>query len=99
MLAASPPFLASSKGLLDPPYFPSSVLLFLAEFLEARIIPRRIEHRIELEQRGVNAEVVRKVFALLLRRERCDKLFEARIAAKSIPVLLQLQRAVGQTIR
>jgi hypothetical protein len=28
-----------------------SVLLFLAEFLEARIIPERIEHRIELEQR------------------------------------------------
>ena len=30
----------------------TSVLLFLAEFLEARIIPKRIEHRIEPEQRG-----------------------------------------------
>ena len=29
-----------------------SRLLFLAEFLEARIIPKRIEHRIEPEQRG-----------------------------------------------
>jgi hypothetical protein len=28
------------------------VLLFLAEFLEARIIPQRIEHRIKPEQRG-----------------------------------------------
>jgi hypothetical protein len=27
------------------------VLLFLAEFLKARIIPKRIEHRIEPEQR------------------------------------------------
>jgi hypothetical protein len=29
-----------------------SVLLFLAEFLEARIFPERIEHGIEPEQRG-----------------------------------------------
>src|SRR5262249_14021492 len=29
-----------------------SRLLFLAEFLEARIAPKRIEHRIEAEQRG-----------------------------------------------
>ena len=31
-----------------------SVLLFLAEFLEARIVSQRIEHQIEPEQRGVN---------------------------------------------
>ena len=29
-----------------------SRLLFLAEFLETRIVPQRIEHRIEPEQRG-----------------------------------------------
>ena len=28
-----------------------SRLLFLAEFLEARVVPKRIEHRIEPEQR------------------------------------------------
>ena len=43
------------------------------EFLEARIVAQRIEHRIEHriepEQCGVSAEVVRKVFALLFRRE------------------------------
>ena len=34
-----------------------SRLLFLAEFLEARIIPERIEHRIEPEQRGSERHV------------------------------------------
>src|SRR6266496_3579074 len=37
----------------------SSRLLFLAEFLEARIIPERIEHRIEPEQRGSNRTAIR----------------------------------------
>ena len=34
-----------------------SRLLFLAEFLEARIIPERIEHRIEPEQRRIERHV------------------------------------------
>ena len=34
-----------------------SRLLFLAEFLEARIIPERIEHRIEPEQRRSERQV------------------------------------------
>ena len=33
------------------PQFPRMVLRLLAQFLEARIIPERIEHRIEPEQR------------------------------------------------
>ena len=36
-----------------------SRLLFLAEFLEARIIPERIEHWIEPEQRGIKRDVWR----------------------------------------
>ena len=57
----------------------------LGEFLETRIIPKRIEHRIEPEQRGPSGEVVRKVFALFFRRKRIDDFLKARIAAERVP--------------
>src|SRR5207248_7086169 len=44
-----------------------SVRFFLAEFLEARITPKRIEHRIEPEQRG--SERARKESATVRDRE------------------------------
>ena len=68
-----------------------------SEFLEARILPERIEHRIEPEQsRSEAAEVVRKVFALFFRREGGDDLLEARIAAKRVPEGRQLKRTVAR---
>jgi hypothetical protein len=70
-----------------------SPLLFLAEFLEARIVSQRIEHWIERESA---AEVVRKAFALLFRREGGDDFFEARIAAERVPDREQFQGAVAQ---
>ena len=63
----------------------SSVLLFLAEFLEARIVAERIEHRIEPEQSGGEWGSCPKSFALLFRRERGDDFLEARVAAQRIP--------------
>jgi len=56
-----------------------------ARVLEARIIPERIEHWIEPEQHGSEAaEIVRKVFALLFRRERGDIFCSGRrVACKS----------------
>src|SRR4029077_11104400 len=66
-----------------------------AEFLEPQIITPRIEHGIEPEQR--RGEVVRKVFALLFRRERGDDFLKARIAAQRIPNGTQTQFAVGWT--
>ena len=50
------------------------------------MVAERIEHRIEPEQRRSEAaEVVRKVFGLLFRRQRGDESFEARIAAQRVP--------------
>src|SRR5205814_7485665 len=67
------------------------------EFLEARIVPERIEHRIEPEQsRSEAAEVVRKVFALFFRREGGDDLLKARIAAKRVPEGRQLKHTVAR---
>jgi hypothetical protein len=62
----------------------------LAEFLEARIIPERIEHRIEPEHRGSEPGSCPKKFALLFRRERRDDFLEARIAAERVPEQMQL---------
>jgi hypothetical protein len=62
-----------------------SVLLFLAEFLEARIVPKRIEHWIEPEQRGSDWRNLSEKFSLLFRRERGDEFFKARIAAERVP--------------
>jgi hypothetical protein len=59
-------------------------------FLEARIIPERIEHRIEPERRGSEPRSCPKKFALLFRRERRDDFFEARIAAERVPEQMQL---------
>ena len=58
------------------------MLLFLAEFLEARIIPKRIEHRIEPEQRGSERRKLSENVALLFRRERGDDFLEARITTE-----------------
>jgi hypothetical protein len=44
---------------------------------------------------GVSAEVVRKVFALLFRRERGDDLLKARIAAERVPHGIQLEIAIS----
>jgi len=71
----------------------------LRTLFSARIIPQRIEHWIKPEQRRSKRRNLSEKFSLLFRREGGDELFETRIATKSIPVLLQLQRAVGQTIR
>lgn len=50
--------------------------------LEARIIPKRIKHRIEPEQHGSERW---RVLGLLFRRERGDDFFKARIAAERVP--------------
>ena len=57
----------------------------LGEFLEARIIPERIEHGIELEQRGSERRNLSEKFSLLFRREGGDDFLEARIAAQRVP--------------
>jgi hypothetical protein len=57
--------------------------------LEARIIPKRIEHGIEPEQRGSQGEVCAKGFALLFRRERGGDFFEARALIGSLGSLLR----------
>jgi hypothetical protein len=61
-----------------------------AEFLEALIVPKRIEHRIESEQCR-SEEVVRKVFALLFRRQGRDDFLKPRIAAERVPEGQQLE--------
>ena len=43
--------------MLPPALFIRCLRFVFAEFLEARIIPERIEHRIELEQRGSKRHV------------------------------------------
>jgi hypothetical protein len=48
--ASSPAVMLGSQTLVEAPAGRSR-LLFLAEFLEARIVPERIEHWIEPEQR------------------------------------------------
>ena len=64
----------------------AKLLWFLfAEFLKARIVPERIEHWIEPEQRGSERGSCPKKFALLFRRERGDDFLEARIAAERVP--------------
>jgi hypothetical protein len=60
-----------------------------AEFLEARIIPERIKHRIEPEQCGSQRRKLSEKFALLFRRERGDDFLEARIAAERVPEGMQ----------
>ena len=71
----------------------------LGEFLKARIIPKRIVHRIVPEERGNEWRNLSEKFLLLFRCEGGDDFLEARIATKSIPVLLELEHAVTQTIR
>jgi hypothetical protein len=59
--------------------------LLFTEFLKARIVPERLEHRIEPEQsRSVRRKLSEK-FSLRFRRERGDDFFEARIAAERVP--------------
>jgi hypothetical protein len=53
-----------------------------SEFLKARIIPQRIEHRIEPEQGRSGWRKLSEKFSLLFRRERGDDLIEARIATQ-----------------
>jgi hypothetical protein len=53
--------------------------------LEARIVPKRIEHGIEPEQCGSVRQVIRELYGLLFRRERGDNFLKARIAAKRVP--------------
>jgi hypothetical protein len=55
------------------------------EFLEAWIIPKRIKHRIEPEQRGSERRNLPEKISLLFRREGGDDFFEARIAAERVP--------------
>jgi len=57
----------------------------LGEFLEARIVPKRIEHRIEPEQRGSERRKLSEKFSLLFRRERGDDFLEAQITAERVP--------------
>jgi hypothetical protein len=47
-------------------------VLFLAEFLKARIISERIEHWIEPEQRGSERGSCPKSFRSIVSREQCD---------------------------
>src|SRR5438477_8490552 len=60
-----------------------------SEFLEALIIPERIEHWIEPEQRGSERRNLCEKFALLFRCERGDDFLKARIAAERVPVRQQ----------
>jgi hypothetical protein len=55
------------------------------ELLEARIIPERIERRIEPEQRRSERRTLSEKFGLLFRRERGDDFLKARIAAERVP--------------
>jgi len=61
----------------------------LGELLETRIVPERIEHRIEPEQRRSERRNLSEKFALLFRRERGNDFFEAWIAAERIPEWVQ----------
>ena len=51
----------------------------LREFLEARIVPERIEHRIEPEKRGSKRRNLSEKFSLLFRRKRLNDFLKARI--------------------
>ncbi len=53
--------------------------------MEARIVPQRIEHGIEPEQRRSEWRNLSEKFSLLLRRKRLNDFFEARIAAERVP--------------
>ena len=65
------------------------------EFLEARIIPKRIEHWIEPEQRRSERRNLSEKFGLLFWRERGDDFLEARIAAERVPGWLELQQPIA----
>jgi hypothetical protein len=55
------------------------------EFLEARIVPERIEHWIEPEQSRSERRNLSEKFLLSFRRERLNDFLEARIAVQWIP--------------
>ena len=70
-----------------------------AELLKARIIPQRIEHGIEPEQRGSERRNLSEKFSLLFRRQRGDDFLKARIAAERVPEGQKFERAVAQRDR
>jgi len=57
------------------------VLVSLRRTLKARIIPERIEHRIEPDQRRCERRKLSEKFALFFRREGGDDFLEARTTA------------------
>jgi hypothetical protein len=81
---------------LPPTLLIRCLRFFFAEFLEARIIPKRIEHGIEPEQHGGERQVIRELYGLLFGRERGDDFLEARIAAERVPPGREFELAVAE---